>query len=312
MQDFQIPSLNLELINKIQNEFSRIFERRATLKLSGVKKRNFYNWKEEGIIDWKSDSDDEKRSWVRLNIYDFIWLKIVQAARDFGVPLEAIRNLKNELFSNLISEIRKDPEDFYQFHCDFLGASEEDLEKVKQVIAFIEAHIDDIIEDGELHLISLFGSIIHETLFSGLHMVIVFKKVGDDYTYDLTGYSEKHRQVPNLTENLLKQPSLIIPIDALVAEFMEGKDNLPNLVHWGFINPKETKVLDAIRSKEFKYIQIKINPDDTLIIEGTIESDMMDEKAKEVRRILGLKEYEEIMIKYRNDKHVYVKNTRRI
>ena len=193
MQDFQIPSLNLELINKIQNEFSRIFERRATLKLSGVKKRNFYNWKEEGIIDWKSDSDDEKRSWVRLNIYDFIWLKIVQAARDFGVPLEAIRNLKNELFSNLISEIRKDPEDFYQFHCDFLGASEEDLEKVKQVIAFIEAHIDDIIEDGELHLISLFGSIIHETLFSGLHMVIVFKKVGEDYTYDLTGYSEKHR-----------------------------------------------------------------------------------------------------------------------
>jgi hypothetical protein len=143
-------------------------------------------------------------------------------------------------------------------------------------------------------------------------MVIVFKKVGDDYTYDLTGYSEKHRQVPNLTENLLKQPSLIIPIDALVAEFMEGKDNLPNLVYWGFINPKETKVLDAIRSKEFKYIQIKINPDDTLIIEGTIESDMMDEKAKEVRRILGLKEYEEIMIKYRNDKHVYVKNTRRI
>jgi hypothetical protein len=38
----------------------------------------------------------------------------------------------------------------------------------------------------------------------------------------------------------------------------------------------------------------------------------MDEKAKEVRRILGLKEYEEIVIKYRNDKHVYVKNTRRI
>jgi DNA-binding transcriptional MerR regulator len=312
MQEFQIPSLNPELISKIQNEYSRIFERKASLKLSGVKKRNFYHWKEEGIIDWKSESDDEKRSWVRLNIYDFIWVKIVQAARDFGVPIEAIRKLKNELFTDFITDIKKDPDHFYQYHRDYLESTKEEIQKVKKLLAFVEAHMVDIIEDGELHLISLFGSIIHETLFSGLHMVIVFKKVGDDYTYDLTGYSEKHRQVPNLTENLLKQPSLIIPIDALVAEFMEGKDNLPNLVYWGFINPKETKVLDAIRSKEFKYIQIKINPDDTLIIEGTIESDMMDEKAKEVRRILGLKEYEEIMIKYRNDKHVYVKNTRRI
>ena len=94
MQEFQIPTFNPELINKIQNEFSRIFERKASLKLSGIKKRNFYHWKEEGIIDWKSESDDEKRSWVRLNIYDFIWVKIVQAARDFGVPIEAIRKLK--------------------------------------------------------------------------------------------------------------------------------------------------------------------------------------------------------------------------
>jgi DNA-binding transcriptional MerR regulator len=312
MQDFQIPSFNPEVINKIQNEFSRIFERKASLKLSGVKKRNFYHWKEEGIIDWKSDSEDEKRSWVRLNIYDFIWVKIVQAARDFGVPLEAIRNLKNELFTDFISEIKKDPEGFYQYQRDFLGVSEEDIQKVKQVIEFIESHMDDIIENGELHLISLFGAIIHETLFYGLHMVIVFKKVEDNYVHNFNGYSEKYDRVPNLTEDLLKQPSLIIPIDTLITEFMEEKDNVLNLIHWGFINPKEAKVLEAIRSKDFQSIQIKINPDETLVIEGTTNSDLMDDKAKQVRRILGLKEYEEISIKYRNDKHLYLKNTRRL
>ena len=126
MQEFQIPTFNPELINKIQNEFSRIFERKASLKLSGVKKRNFYHWKEEGIIDWKSESEDEKRSWVRLNIYDFIWVKIVQAARDFGVPIEAIRNLKNELFTDFITDIKKDPDHFCQYHRDFLGTSEEE------------------------------------------------------------------------------------------------------------------------------------------------------------------------------------------
>ena len=312
MQEFQIPTFNPELINKIQNEFSRIFERKASLKLSGIKKRNFYHWKEEGIIDWKSESDDEKRSWVRLNIYDFIWVKIVQAARDFGVPIEAIRKLKNELFTDFITDIKKDPDHIYQYHRDYLKSTEEEIQKVKELLAFVEAHMVDIIEEGELHLISIFGSIIHETLFSGLHMVIVFKKVDEDYHYDFMGYSEKHEKVPNLSDDLLKQPSLIIPIDTLISEFMEGEDNVPNLIHWGFINPKETKVLEAIRSKDFQSILIKINADETLVIEGTIETDLIDNNAKQVRRILGLKEYEEITIKYRNDKHVYLKNTRRL
>mgnify|MGYP000231375629 CR=1 FL=1 len=312
MQEFQIPTFNPELINKIQNEFSRIFERKASLKLSGVKKRNFYHWKEEGIIDWKSESEDEKRSWVRLNIYDFIWVKIVQAARDFGVPIEAIRNLKNELFTDFITDIKKDPDHFCQYHRDFLGTSEEEIQKIKQFLAFLDTHREDIIAEGELHLISIFGSIIHETLFCGLHMVIVFKKVEDDYIHDFIVYSESHEQLPNLTEDLLKQPSVVIPIDTLISEFMEGEDNLPNLIHWGFINPKETKVLEAIRSKDFQSILIKINADETMVIEGTIETDLKDDKAKQVRRILGLKEYEEITIKYRNDKHVYLKNTRRL
>jgi hypothetical protein len=93
---------------------------------------------------------------------------------------------------------------------------------------------------------------------------------------------------------------------------MEGEDNLPNLIHWGFINPKETKVLEAIRSKDFQSILIKINADETMVIEGTIETDLKDDKAKQVRRILGLKEYEEITIKYRNEKHLYLKNTQRL
>ena len=258
--------------------------------MSGVKKRNFYHWKEEGIIDWKSESEDEKRSWVRLNIYDFIWVKIVQAARDFGVPIEAIRNFKNELFVDCIADIQKESEEFYQYHRDFLGTSEEEIQKIKQFLAFLDTHREDIIAEGELHLISIFGSIIHETLFCGLDMVIVFKKVEDDYIHDFIVYSESHEQLPNLTEDLLKQPSVVIPIDTLISEFMEGEDNLPNLIHWGFINPKETKVLEAIRSKDFQSILIKINADETMVIEGTIETDLKDDKAKQVRRILGLKE----------------------
>jgi hypothetical protein len=312
MKEFIFPTFNPDLMNKIQNEYSRIFERKASLKLSGVKKRSFYNWKEEGIVDWKSEGEDEKRSWIRLNIYDFIWVKIVQAARDFGVPIEAIRELKNSLFKDLAMEIKNDSEDFYQFYRQEFASSEEDIDRIKQYVEYVEECRDSLLEQGEIHLISIFGSFIHDTLFADLHVAIVFNKVEEEYKFDLIFYSKQYDQLPKLTFDILKQPTLIIPLDALIAEFMEEKDNLPNLVHWGFITPKEMNVLDALRKKDFQSIQVKRGKGDEMIIEGNFETDFIDEKAKELRRILGLKDYDTVTIKYRNDKHLYVKNTKRL
>ena len=41
------------------------------------------------------------------------------------------------------------------------------------------------------------------------------------------------------------------------------------------------------------------------------EADVKNEHAKEVRRILGLTQYEKIEVVYRNDKHLIVTNTRK-
>jgi hypothetical protein len=43
----------------------------------------------------------------------------------------------------------------------------------------------------------------------------------------------------------------------------------------------------------------------------TFEEDVKNEHAKEVRRILGLKQYEKIELVYRNDKHLVINNTRK-
>jgi len=49
-----------------------------------------------------------------------------------------------------------------------------------------------------------------------------------------------------------------------------------------------------------------------MIIESVQDGDIMEQKAKEIRRILGLDAYSEITLKYRNDKHIYFKNKKRI
>jgi hypothetical protein len=47
---------------------------------------------------------------------------------------------------------------------------------------------------------------------------------------------------------------------------------------------------------------------DDLIIDATIEEDVLAHKAKEIRRILGMNDYTEVTVKLRNDQHLYVKN----
>jgi hypothetical protein len=73
------------------------------------------------------------------------------------------------------------------------------------------------------------------------------------------------------------------------------------------------KVIEAIRKKDFKEITIKLESNkETIVIEIEKDGNILDQKAKEVKRILGLNEYSEVTIKYRNDKNLYFKNKTRI
>ena len=49
-----------------------------------------------------------------------------------------------------------------------------------------------------------------------------------------------------------------------------------------------------------------------MILEAMIDGDILEQKAKEIKRILGLNQYSELTLKYRNDKHIYFKNKTRL
>jgi hypothetical protein len=73
------------------------------------------------------------------------------------------------------------------------------------------------------------------------------------------------------------------------------------------------KVIEAIRKRDFKEIIIKLDGNKkTIVIEIEKDGNILDQKAKEVKRILGLNEYSEVTIKFRNDKNLYFKNKTRL
>jgi DNA-binding transcriptional ArsR family regulator len=109
------------------------------------------------------------------------------------------------------------------------------------------------------------------------------------------------------------KPCLFIPVRSIIEEFLDDDKTEKTAVSINLLDLKEMKVIEAIRKRDFKEITIKLeSKKETIIIEIEKDGNILDQKAKEVKRILGLNEYSEVTIKFRNDKNLYFKNKTRI
>lgn len=74
-------------------------------------------------------------------------------------------------------------------------------------------------------------------------------------------------------------------------------------------NSKEQKLLDIVKSGDYKEINITKNSKGILTIKRTYEEEVRDTKAIELKRLLGLNQYEKAEVIFRNDKHLVINNT---
>jgi DNA-binding transcriptional MerR regulator len=294
----------------IEHIFPKITERRANLSMVDVNARTYNHWRTIGLVGEIAQGGEPKQ-WVKLNIYDFVWLKIIQALREFGIPLETIKELRLELDLNVIAEVITDLDNYVQFLREHSQISEERIAQEINNIKIIANDIQDL-EPEDKHLVSVLGSLIHKILITGSDAYIVIYKSLEGFefgTYTFSGIND----FSNIFTQWFKVPHLTIPLANIIDHFMQEPRNEKNLEVWGFINKNEKKVLDAIRNNEYKEITITKDKDgESPIIEVIGIGNITEEKAKEIRRLLGLSQYDEITLKYRNDKSIYFKNKRRI
>jgi hypothetical protein len=300
-----------ELFQNIDLHYPRVTERIANLSITGINPRTFYHWKNEGLIDYFEDQNEIKRTWVRLNIFEFVWLKIIQTTRNFGLTISSLKELKEYSFLDIYDEISEDPELYKNFKKEILNEEEENIEKELSYIDLIQENKKNELQEDKI-LRTLISSIIFSVILTetDASLIITNRKESFDFCYVVFDQT---------TENVIKmldvenQPHLNIPIRPIIKEFLEEPKNDKNLDYWGFIRKDERRILEAIRNKNFQELHLKRkNNQEDFIIEATFEKDVMDEKAKEIRRILGMNAYSEVNVKFRNDKHLFVKNKMKI
>lgn len=310
--NFHIDDEKLKQIDLI---YPYISERKAPLSISNISTRSYYHWKTMSLVDHGRMNED-KRNWIKVNIYDYIWLEIIQSARTFGVSISDLLKVKSELLKIPALEMAQVLDFIKQNDLDFEfdgipAYSKEQIQEKIDVSLHIRNTFSEIDESDKFNL-TVLGSYINHSLLT--YEKIVFCLFKDVSTIEASILTEREfRCLEEIAPDLASMPCLSINLYHLIERFIGEPRNEKNLSRWGFINEDEKKVLKAIRNKKFSQIIIKrLNNSEELKIEATMDDDILQEKAKQIRKILGLDEYSEVHVKFRNDKHLFVKRTKKL
>jgi DNA-binding transcriptional MerR regulator len=298
--------ITLQAIEKI---YPKLYEPIMNLSMTGVPARTYFYWKKSGLIE-SFGADESKKGWTKINLIEYLWIKIIVILRDYGVPFEKIKETKEMLFSNYLDNLITDKDDYIEFLRES-NLSDEKINETIRAMDLVEEEINSSPVEFEIYQ-TLLGSLIMELLLKNDKGYITLSKEEDEYdvgyfTIKTIAEFEKH------VEPFFNKPCLFIPIRSIIEEFLDDSKAEKIAVSINLLDLKEMKVIDAIRKRDFKEITIKLdNNKDTIVIEVEKDGNILDQKAKEVRRILGLNEYSEVTLKYRNDKNLYFKSKTRI
>ena len=298
------------MMEQFEKIYPKITECFMPLSITGVSARTYLHWKSKGLIPY-SQINEGQREWVRLNLIDYVWIKIIQVMRDFGVPLETIKQTKELLFENILAVLVPDKEDYLNFLRTESDVDPEKIQSISELIDLASDAIENNPEEFDVHT-TIIGSMISDLLIKNDRGSVIITKTGKEFDVSFFSYKTLD-DFKNLVLPLLESPHIQIPIRKLIEDFFDDPKSDKFVDSFELLNFKEKKVIDAIRKKDFKQIIIKQDPaEESIIIELERDGDILDQKAKDVKRLLGLNEYSEVTIKYRNDKHIYFKNTTRL
>lgn len=306
-------NISKEMFDRLDLYYPKILVPTIPLSFTGVTPRNFHSWKENGLIELSIEKEEGERKNVKFNLIEFIWVKMIKEMREFGFSYDLIRQVKFALFSDALTPLKYGWSELENLCISILNYNDKQLKSIREFFDKTVEIFDEILESNSLLeieksflFIAVAGSIMNNVKSS-----IIILKTDIGFKVDVITLEKLPEAVMISTELLLKT-NFQMPINSIISDFFSEPKSEKYGEIFGFYNPKEMKVLETIRKKDYNEIIIKLDKSNELVIDIVRDGDITDEKAAAIRKILGLNEYEEISIKYRNDKNLYFKNKKRL
>jgi DNA-binding transcriptional MerR regulator len=299
----------LELASEFDKQF--IKEKAFSLTDTGVSHRLITYWDEKDLLTKQND----EAKWRKFNFEELIWIRLIAKLRQLNVGVETIKDVKDLLFQDLtVSDALNYPN--FNAKIDEIIEGEPDKEQLKQGIKNIDP------EKIKGLKINFFQALLKRIYIEKINFSIIIALAESNInelsksssSINMTVYS------PELIEELAKTKDyfeifsrtfISISLTELIKDSIININPVklpPNLT---FLSEDEKKILQAIRSGEYKTVTIRFN-DKTLptIMEvSEIKKIKMESRLYE---ILNKGSYQDVEIKTQNGEIYYCKNTRKI
>ncbi|MBP6620433.1 MAG: hypothetical protein KA188_09305 [Leadbetterella sp.] len=307
----------------IQKFYPNLSEKRILRSHTGVEARIYNSWKQEGILweEIKFRQDSEKREWEYLNVFEALWLLVIVELRKLNLNLEAIKSVRDFLQQtvNPRLEIEKLSEEEFQkkvvqeFHPGILEQHGGTITKE----AFLEL-LPKTIEIDNSFIITNIGVMLYGVLIEKTSPSLIIELNNEKNNYDMAIAMNSH---PNTkfkkdlyefyTKKFSESMFVNLPILPIVEKLFEREDFEKHKLNYGLYTKQENQLLESIRENECTEVKIIKHKSGDITMNFSEQDDITGLKAKELRKLLGLKRYEKVEVTFRNENHMVIKNTQK-
>ncbi len=244
--DLLIGEKGFDYIKQHPAEYTRLFEKKYSLKELDVTATVLNYWKETGLLPEKPAG---KRNHV-FNLPELIYLFILQDARSFGMTTDKLVKLKNRILEeiNFMDILQSDNFSLlFPYYQQRFGDQQANLmmENKNQVAELFKDH--PLFTNN----ISIIASLILGLLIEKLDILILLSSDGD-VSIDRDGYL-----VDDLEYEITDKSHLVLPLGNYLSKLI-SEDKFKNLLYdLKLISNTEQHLLDQIREENFEEIIIK-------------------------------------------------------
>lgn len=245
--------------------------------------------------------------WMDISFAQLIWLRILDDLREITFPLSKMQIVcdyffkdayfddlpkKNLLFNKeqvkkkIAARTQTDEDEEFLLQIEEILKQPKALHILKFDVNYLSNFIAASISQDKEAVIYIF--------FDGR----VREFIGDNYM------SHKKNDIDRL------EPHICLSITNYLREFISD-DELSRLFMPQILNDEEQKVLLEMRNKNIKQITIILNKETPPRIESTTTGIMTEKQTKAIKEILGLKNYEQIILDTKDEKTLSFKRTRK-
>ncbi len=278
------------------NFLDELYAPRFSVAQLNVKRQEMTYWKREGIIDVKQ-SDSLVREWVRVNFFEYTWLRLVAALRKLNLPAKAILKLKSHLSVITDQEIK-----------DLLNLSFEQFESISPKSQLRNDYEREIVEENYptefleffKEKFTPFNILVLNLMAERRHINLLVDEDGNCEYFMPDTFKEMVEDEKLL--NFLNKPFISVPLHSLLDEFYTNpKIKIDDQKKIYNPTTQESKVLELLRKENIKELRIKLNNKDCgVILIEVVEEKNIGPVYDKVKQLLESGKFSNITLKQEN------------